>query len=627
MRIRGDSSGLRGDLESARSEVESSLKQIAATAAGVIASFGFAGAAFLKRGLGLATGFEQTTIAFETMMGSAEETKQLLSDLTTFAAKTPFEMPEIEQAARGLVQFGERGDELMDTLNLLGNAAAGTSTPFGMLALVFNQVRGVGKLLTQDFRQLSTRGVISLQDIADHFKVTTEEAQNMLSTGKVSFEDLRAILKGLSQDGGRFANLMEKQSRSLGGLMSTLTDDVNITARMLSSSLVPAAKTVTSAFIALSSKLREFVELSGGVASAALVGGVAISGLTTAVVGLKVAAVALGTSMTRLILMGVAATGVGAAVIALGAGIGALVGWIASLKPVQEAAARAADRLKAAWEHLKTAALAIFEPIARVVTTALGITFTTVTALVGHAVSSLIDKISMFALDLSQWAQAIAENWKALWNEFPEIVSASWSFILDVSRNSMDALLKSISFGMGRIIDVWLDSIFEMKIALASLTGQELSENMKKAARQMLQVGKNVIKVKLGLEAAAPDLKDIFDPSEATKKMFEGIDVFDDILKRKRELEAMEFAGPIHPGMTPEGAGAAGDAFGKAASRHMLEAGRSSFTAFGTKIQDAMLKDKDDEAKKHTDLLKKHSGLLQQVADNTKNGPQPAVLT
>ena len=69
--------------------------------------------------------FEQTTIAFGTMIGNAEETKKTLEDLTEFAALTPFEMPEIEQAARGLIMFGERGEGLMDTLRLLGDAASG----------------------------------------------------------------------------------------------------------------------------------------------------------------------------------------------------------------------------------------------------------------------------------------------------------------------------------------------------------------------------------------------------------------------------------------------------------------------------------------------------------------------
>lgn len=186
--------------------------------------------------------FEQTSIAFETMLGSAAEAGKVLADLTKFAAETPFEMPEVEQAARGLITFGERGNELMRTLKIVGNAAAATSTDFGMVALIFNQIRGVGKLLTQDFRQLSTRGILSLTDIAKHFKITQAAAQEMLSSGKISFKDVRDIFESMSKDGGRFAGLMQKQSQSLLGLWSTFKDNMGILSRQLGELVVPALK-------------------------------------------------------------------------------------------------------------------------------------------------------------------------------------------------------------------------------------------------------------------------------------------------------------------------------------------------------------------------------------------------
>jgi tape measure domain-containing protein len=262
--IRGDASRLPSDIKSAQPGVEAAV-------GGIVASIGGIRSALLSlTGVGAAIGavfkagkFEQTTIAFETMIGSVEETKRTLASLTEFAAKTPFEMPEIEQAARGLIMFGERGQELMKTLNTLGNAASGTSTDFGMVALIFNQIRGVGKLLTQDFRQLSSRGIISLQDIAKYYGVTTKAAQEMLSTGKISFEDLKKILESLSQEGGRFANLMERQSKSLLGLWSTLKDAIGITARTIGQELLPTAKEFVGVAIKLTEGIRSFVQEHG----------------------------------------------------------------------------------------------------------------------------------------------------------------------------------------------------------------------------------------------------------------------------------------------------------------------------------------------------------------------------
>jgi len=263
--IRADKSKLASDLKGVQKETESAMTSIGSgVGARMTAMIGGLAAGFgVLKSMNLAGQFEQTTIAFETMIGSAEETKKTLADLSEFAALTPFEMPEILQAARGLIQFGELGDEMMETLEMLGNAAAGTSIPFGFLALVFNQVRGVGKLLTQDFRQLSIRGILSLQDIADHFDVTREAAQKMISTGKISFEDVRAIFKGLSEEGGRFHNLMERQSRSLLGKWSTLKDTLNIISRTLGEVLAPVAKDFLTGVITIAENIRVWVDENG----------------------------------------------------------------------------------------------------------------------------------------------------------------------------------------------------------------------------------------------------------------------------------------------------------------------------------------------------------------------------
>lgn len=232
----------------------------------------------LMQAVSSAAKFEQTTVAFETMLGSAKDAADLLADLTNFAAKTPFEMPEVESAARGLVLFGDRGDDLMNTLKMLGNAASGTSSSFGEIALIFNQIRGANKLMTQDFRQLSTRGVLSLKDIEKHYKISTEAANKMLSEGKISFEDLKKILAGLSAEGGRFANMMEKQSQTMSGQWSTLKDNVNIAYRKIGEAIGPIIKSMIGPLNTLVAKFTELPEsmrfaIGGTLALAAAVGG------------------------------------------------------------------------------------------------------------------------------------------------------------------------------------------------------------------------------------------------------------------------------------------------------------------------------------------------------------------
>lgn len=272
---------------------------------GAIFASVFAGVAY--KSIMSAGKFEQTTVAFETMLGSASEAKDMLSNLTKFAAETPFEMPEIEVAAKGLVQFGERGEELMNTLKIVGNAASGTSTDFGMVALVFNQIRGVGHLMTQDFRQLSTRGIMSLQDIAKHFKLMGTEAekaakaQHLISEGKVSFMDVRQIFEEMSAAGGRFANMMEKQSQTFLGLLSTLKDNINLAFRSMGEAMLPYVNPLlkflndfTKAVTDLPGPVKVLAGNVTGFAATLGVLATALGGVALAIVAVKSALVTVG---------------------------------------------------------------------------------------------------------------------------------------------------------------------------------------------------------------------------------------------------------------------------------------------------------------------------------------------
>jgi len=339
VRVRADTSQLRPDLMQARSQVTGDASVIGASigsslTAGISKSFigGITGVSLfaggiLRKGLSEAADFEQTTISFETMLGSIKETQTTLASLTKFAAETPFEMPEILQAARGLIQFGEHGDEMVDTMKMLGNAASASSTPFGFLALVFNQVRGVGKLLTQDFRQLSTRGIISLQDIAKHYKVTTAAAQDMLSKGKISFDDFKAIMEGLSKEGGRFYNMMIRQSQSLTGLESTLADAWNIMTRQLAGGLVPAMKLYTRLQIIAVEGLSAINEALGDMSGWAMAGAVSLTLLASAFGLAAIGTKLLGISLLQMMV----GSGIALVFVAAAAGAGMLVGMIAKL--------------------------------------------------------------------------------------------------------------------------------------------------------------------------------------------------------------------------------------------------------------------------------------------------------
>lgn len=176
----------------------------------------------------LAARLEQTSMAFEVMTGSAEKGRKLLADLTQFSIATPFEPTEIINAGQRLMGYGMSADKLIPTLKVLGDVSAGSGKDLGELAVIFGQIRAAGRLLGQDANQLAQAGIPIIAKLAEHYKVTTGRIVEMKEAGQISFADVALTLQKMTQSGGNYANMMERQSTTLLGLWSTLSGNVKL---------------------------------------------------------------------------------------------------------------------------------------------------------------------------------------------------------------------------------------------------------------------------------------------------------------------------------------------------------------------------------------------------------------
>lgn len=181
---------------------------------------------FLKQLINVRGEFQKIEIAFETILGSQEKANALMAQLTETAAKTPFEMQDVTQGAKQLLAYGTSAEEVNDTLIRLGNIASGLSIPLGDLVQLYGTTMTQGRIFTQDLRQFMGRGIPLAKELAKQFGVTEAEVQQLVTNGKVGFEEVRKALENLTDEGGMFYQLMEKQSASLAGQYSNLQDAI-----------------------------------------------------------------------------------------------------------------------------------------------------------------------------------------------------------------------------------------------------------------------------------------------------------------------------------------------------------------------------------------------------------------
>lgn len=168
--------------------------------------------------------FQQMQIALETMLGSKDKADRLMGQVVNLAAKTPFTLTQVGQATKQLLAFQFAEGEVIDTTTRLGNVAAGLSVPLDQLIRAYGQVKAKGKLMGDDMRQFTEAGVPMVAELAKVFNVTEAEVYKLVETGKVGFDDVKKVISNLTDEGGMFFNLMEKQSKSLTGMVSNLQD-------------------------------------------------------------------------------------------------------------------------------------------------------------------------------------------------------------------------------------------------------------------------------------------------------------------------------------------------------------------------------------------------------------------
>lgn len=220
---------LRG-FESKISKLGTSALHLARNMALVGGAAVAAGAAF---SLKAAADFEQTAIAFNTMIGDADKAKKMLKEMSEFAAKTPFTLPEVEAGAKQLLAMGSSTDTLLGEMKMLGDVSAGLSVPMERLVLNFGQVRTQGKLTGRELRDFNVAGVPIIAELAKNLKVSKDDIAKMVEKGKIGFDDVSKAFKTMTSDGGKFENLMDKQSKTFSGVVSNLKDNAVRLARDL----------------------------------------------------------------------------------------------------------------------------------------------------------------------------------------------------------------------------------------------------------------------------------------------------------------------------------------------------------------------------------------------------------
>lgn len=236
--------GVAGAEKSTGSRFAGALGTVAKTGALALAAVGIAGA---KAGIETAAGMEQARISFTTMLGSAQKADTFLKSLADFAAKTPFEFPELQAAASSLVSAGFQADKIIPIMRTLGDVTSGMGTGsegVKRATIALQQMSAAGKITGEDLNQLRDAGVPVFDLLSAATGKSKEAIADLAAKGKLGKKEMDQLFAALESGKGleRFAGLMDKQSQSLTGMWSTFTDTLNVGLAQAIEPLIPLLK-------------------------------------------------------------------------------------------------------------------------------------------------------------------------------------------------------------------------------------------------------------------------------------------------------------------------------------------------------------------------------------------------
>lgn len=203
---------------------------------------------------------EQLNIAFTTFLGSAEKAKKLMAELTKFSIITPFTPDQVNRAAKTLLAFGTQAKDIIPTLKMIGDVSAGTGKDLAEMAVIFGQIQSTGRLMGQDLLQLINAGFNPLQIISEKTGKSVKVLKEEMEKGLISFDMVKQAFKDATSEGGLFFNLMEKQSQTVGGKLSTISGNLDEVMKSVFASNTGIIKSFVDALEDASEGLMHFFE-------------------------------------------------------------------------------------------------------------------------------------------------------------------------------------------------------------------------------------------------------------------------------------------------------------------------------------------------------------------------------
>lgn len=174
--------------------------------------------------------FELQRISLGAIIQDQAKANALFSEIKNFALKSPIKILDLTKYTKQLAAYKIGVDELFDTTKRLADISVGLGVSMDRLILLYGQVRATGYLRASEIRQATEAGIPLVEDLANKLSeangtlVTSAQVLKMVEERAISFEMVKEVFEDMTNAGGLFYDMQEKQGNSLYGMWQKLGD-------------------------------------------------------------------------------------------------------------------------------------------------------------------------------------------------------------------------------------------------------------------------------------------------------------------------------------------------------------------------------------------------------------------
>ena len=150
------------------------------------------------------------------------------------AIESPFRIKDLVTYTKQLAAYRVEQEKLFDTTSRLADISAGLGVDMNRLILAYGQVRAASVLRGQELRQFTEAGIPLVELLAEKMgelnekTYTTADVFRLISERAVPFSAIAEIFEDLTEKGGMFYEMQERQAETLKGRWEKLKDAFDI---------------------------------------------------------------------------------------------------------------------------------------------------------------------------------------------------------------------------------------------------------------------------------------------------------------------------------------------------------------------------------------------------------------